>query len=230
MRRLFATLLLIALTTITPTMTSAQSARTSAPTSVTQEKIEVSTVWRNINNVLEEDGKYATSSVVQGMPTHVLRATGFNFNLPDDATVVGIVVEIRKRAESSSISDSMIKLIKRGVISGRQHCQCSVGWPVIEPEYRTHGAARDLWGLDNDGQKVTPTDVNSPDFGVAISAYNIESEYTQREAGIDCIKITVYFYPVLSKQASLFDEAEVDLLATLQTGHWTYRQVRSPQM
>jgi len=35
--------------------------------------------------------------------------------------------------------------------------------------------------------------VNSPDFGVAIAAYNTEAEYLQREAGVDAVRMIVYF-------------------------------------
>lgn len=88
-----------------------------------------------------------------------------------------------------------------------------------------------MWGLNYEDKRLTPADINKPDFGMAICVLHHMSADFQLEAGIDHIQMVVYYsLPAVPKQSQLFDKGEVDLLATLQTGQFCYRQQREPRL
>lgn len=118
----------------------------------------------NPSNAGASDNSYATSVLLLGQITNYLKVTNFNFSIPLDATITGVTVSIEKSTTlSTSITDSSVKLVKVGTISGNDKASASQ-WGTSDA-VSTYGSNADLWGLT-----LTPSDINNSGFGVCISA------------------------------------------------------------
>jgi hypothetical protein len=178
-----------------PTPTSAQAApRGPNSGTVFANDGTVGTVdWQNPSNAETQDNQYASVSLTKASPTsHYLKATGFNFSVPAGATIEGIVVEVDRYGGSGAsgghmIADNSIKLVKGGVIGGDDRSASAV-WSAYDIDtYQSYGDSTDLWGLT-----WSLTDINSPGFGVVISAAKGNANDAQT-AHVDHIRITVYY-------------------------------------
>lgn len=141
--------------------------------------------WSNPGNVISSNNSYATFT--PGGPSvtsHYLKATDFDFSIPS-GVITGVLVQIEKNwnGQSMATTDSTVKLVKGGVVSGDNKALAG-DWPTTDT-YSIYGGSTDLWGLT-----LTPNDINAANFGVVISAtgsgaLNISS--------VDHIHITVFF-------------------------------------
>ncbi len=115
-----------------------------------------------------------------------LRCTNFNFNIPDDAIITGIVVEIDEYASGAdSIKDYSIRLRKpNGEVSSVR--KSSQYWDTTDDDtYEIYGALNDTWNLD-----LTFNDVTHVNFGVDIAVENLGTTNT---AYIDHICVKIYY-------------------------------------
>lgn len=146
--------------------------------------------WSNTGNIGSSDNNRATcGALILGDITYYLTATNFGFSIPDDATIDGIVVEIEKSATGllANVTDYSVRIIKGGSISG-SNLAGSGSWPSSDA-YSVYGGASALWGLT-----WSPTDINSSNFGIAVSA-NLGGVAVLPTARIDHIRISVYYTP-----------------------------------
>jgi hypothetical protein len=112
-----------------------------------------------------------------------LVATNFGFSVPRDATIRGIRVEIRMREDHFLIWDWEVRLIRAGV---RQGTDRSLDDDLPdEYAYRYFGGPDDTWDVS-----LTPEDVNSLDFGIALAVGTHSPPVT---ADVDDIRIGVYY-------------------------------------
>jgi hypothetical protein len=115
-----------------------------------------------------------------------LVATGFGFSIPSGATIDGIVVGIERRYSGvGTIRDYRVRIVKGGSIGSTDRAT-STNWTTSDV-YEDHGGSTDLWG-----ERWTTSDINSSNFGVAISAQKF-SGVGSPTVGIDHIRITVYY-------------------------------------
>ncbi len=145
-------------------------------------------VWTNPSNAKVQDSAYATVLLPGQVISNYLKATNYGFNIPADATVLGIKVDISRKASfANRIKDTEVKIVKAGAIGGNN--QAAVGsWPTVEA-VASYGGDSDLWG-----QAWTAADINSPDFGAAISAENFSNfTATNRIASVNSVQITVTY-------------------------------------
>lgn len=127
------------------------------------------------------DNVYATSVLALTQLSNYLKATNFGFNIPLDAIITGVTVNVERSGSLlNAITDNSIKLVKGGTISGNEKASANL-WPTTDA-IATYGSSTDLWGLT-----LTPVDINNPNFGVAISA----SATLAGTASIDFISISV---------------------------------------
>lgn len=135
----------------------------------------------NPTNALTSDDSYATCALLLSQISNYLMVTNFNFNIPLDATITGVTVNVERNATSTSaISDNSVKLVKGGVISGSDKASAST-WTTSDV-VATYGSASDLWGLS-----LTPSDINTSTFGCVISA----SAALAATVNIDYVFITI---------------------------------------
>lgn len=147
------------------------------------------TKWRALVHVLTEgkrlaDAAVTSLSLANGDEHDLLIVDDFGFNLPADAEVVGISASIRKASESADeASDQAVRLVRAGVV-GETDRGTDELWPVPLTSV-VHGSMSDLWG-----ESWSASDINSEDFGLAMSALPITGS---GRAYVDTIAITVYF-------------------------------------
>lgn len=138
--------------------------------------------WANASNARYVDQVYATATLIVTQISHYLKATGFGFAIPSDATILGITVEVLKSSTVLSLlTDSSVKLVRSGVISGTDLADAVTGWPTSDA-YVTYGGPTNLWG-----QTWTPAIINGSDFGVAVAVTSSGTAI----GNVDYIRITV---------------------------------------
>ena len=152
--------------------------------------------WSNLSNATTSNDQFAIAScgtfkdglIWVSELTHYLVATDFSFGVPAGSTINGISAEVERRAGSISpaISDASIRLVVGGSIAGSD-LSAGLAWSTTE-EVITYGGAAELWGL-------TPTvaDVNSSNFGFAISAVSAISGGHIGQCQVDQMRMTVYY-------------------------------------
>jgi hypothetical protein len=148
------------------------------------------TVWRNLTalraeGVDPEDG--AVLTLVFNPYQDFLLVDDFKLEVPSDAEIVGITVTIRRAGGSSMEAvDGAVRLMKGGIVGTSDR---SVPTPWTGPAYVNvdYGGPTDLWG-----QTWTPADVNSANFGVALSALYTDTAGNGR-AYVDIVYVTVHY-------------------------------------
>lgn len=144
--------------------------------------------WNNPLNALFNDGTNTTvTALVLGDDTDYLTATGFNIVVPVGMIVSGIEVEIVKSATNGilySVTDKDVRMIKNGVRTGTNGAK-SGKWPGSDQSF-TYGGNTDDWGTT-----WTVADVESANFGVAISAHL--AGVLLPTASVNAIRVNVYY-------------------------------------
>lgn len=131
--------------------------------------------WANPTNVYSSnDARASATGTESSTLTHNLNVTGFGFNLPSDATAVGIVVEIEGYVNydqdqlcsfciTGGAGTGIVQLETAGALKGNNGCTPDVSYPHPTEAYVTFGGSTDLWGTT-----WTPAQINAKDFGVVI--------------------------------------------------------------
>ncbi|TVR74444.1 MAG: hypothetical protein EA415_05695 [Sphaerobacteraceae bacterium] len=142
--------------------------------------------WSSLSHVVEEEnGEVSTAGVSSGTPTQILVLSDFGFDIPDEATIVGIEVEVWRSAEGSEpVSDRMIHLTKNGTSGVGDNLNDDVAWPSSITS-RTYGADDWLW---NTSLGWYPSDINADSFGLLIRARGDNGT-----AQVDAAQITVHY-------------------------------------
>lgn len=140
--------------------------------------------WANASGITAEGGGSASVGLGNGQTSIYLVATGFGFSVPAGATINGVLVEWKRSADRSGISDAAVRLVKGGAV-GSTDRSAAGSWPTTLA-YQSYGGASDLWGTT-----LTPDDVNASAFGAAIRAQCAVS--TGPTASVDYVRVTVYY-------------------------------------
>jgi len=130
-----------------------------------------------------------------------IRATNFGFNIPAGATILGVKAVIQKHwsgGSTGTVADNEVRLIKPDGSLGSKNKNAGSVWPS-SAAVTNYGSDTDLWDETN----LQAADINSSNFGVAISA--IGSVGSDRIANIDSIQITVTYI----KEFYVFDIAKL---------------------
>jgi hypothetical protein len=172
---------------------------TPIPTAVTQSAAAtcvddaggVGTVaWTNPGNAQSSDDADATSNEDGNKISHRLKCTGFGFNIPAGATIQGIEVEWERFAQvaTNGNQDSAVRIVKGGSIDTTVNRADPNPWSTTEDFY-AYGGAADRWGLS-----WSADDINSPDFGAALSGLFVGGG-GKSIASVDSARITVFYNP-----------------------------------
>jgi hypothetical protein len=148
------------------------------------------TVWRN-TTALRSEGTESTDGaelvLVWDPYEDFLLVDDFKLEVPETAEITGITVTIRRAGGTSMEAvDGAIRLIKGGTVGASDRAS---PMPWTGPEYTNvdYGGQDDLWG-----QTWTPADVNSQDFGVALSAIYADMTGNGR-AYVDIVYATIHY-------------------------------------
>lgn len=154
---------------------------------------ETGKAWSNVDSVTAPDGNYATVILQNGEVSDALQATGFGFDIPPEATILGIEVSVLRGSSSGTspfIRDHAVRLVKGGTPAGDDRA-VGTKWPTTLAE-ALYGGPGDLWG-----STWTPEDVSSEDFGIVLAAAAHPIDATPLSASVDAVQITVTYEVVL---------------------------------
>jgi hypothetical protein len=147
-------------------------------------------IWTSLGNATTSNNAYVLSAALPTAATFTDRfvATGFGFSIPAGNVITGIEVVIERSVTGGvNITDNEIMLVKGGVTQTATNKATAAIWPTSDA-VATYGGGADLWG-----NTWTLADINSGNFGVAVSAKRIFAAGAPRNARIDFITITVYY-------------------------------------
>lgn len=143
--------------------------------------------WTNPNNIA--GAGTAGMSVTSSTTTNYLRGTNYGFSIPSNAVINGITVVINRSTSGTTsplLRDNRVSLVKSGVIESTNKAATGTNWSGSLSN-ATYGGTTDLWG-----SAWTPSEINSTDFGVVLSAINSNTGST-RTAAVDYMRITVTY-------------------------------------
>jgi len=140
-----------------------EKSATSSPTVSAQKRVGVA--WDTPENIQSADGAEARAQLVDGWVSDFLRARDFGFEVPQEAWVSGISVDLKHHALSGGyIADRIVRL--GGVPEARANRarDSSASWPssVVDHSY---GGATDRWGAGS----IEPALVNASTFAIDLS-------------------------------------------------------------
>jgi hypothetical protein len=174
--------------------------------------------WANPSNAISSN---AISSISAGLVTTGITTTSnylyvqnFGFNIPANAIICGIALKLEHKQEgasgTSSVKDNAIYLTKTSGLAGTNHA-LPWDWTSFYANV-VHGSSSDTWGTT-----WTAADINSPNFGAAISVkLSSSGGDIFLAADIDHVSITVFYTVPLPIElthftASVINNKEVKL-------------------
>lgn len=149
--------------------------------------------WGSVTNARANDTSYATASISTGQSTNYIKATNFGFTtamIPDDATIVGIKVEIERKGSSNTntIRDNIVKIVRADGTLGGTNQAHATSWTTSSDVWDSYGGANDLWGETG----WSPAAIRTANFGVVMSAI-ANAGFGNRTASVDNIRITITY-------------------------------------
>ena len=139
-------------------------------------------VWSNTGNITADDGSSSTVSVFTSTPSQYLTATNFGFSIPSNATIEGITFSIKESSSNGIATDNAARSIKGGTVQSTDRSN-NANLP-LSAAYISYGGTSDTWG-----GVWTPGDVNSSNFGFAISMRSTTTD----SVSVDAVEATVYY-------------------------------------
>ena len=138
-----------------------------------------------------------------------LTLTKFGFRIPPTAIITGVAVSLSRRAQhaetTNRILDAGVRLTLNGrSFAGSTQAEKATQWPSEKSEWIQYGHSSDLWGLT-----LSPSDVNSPNFGVGIQAQCTSSGAEGNSvATVYPVSVTVYFTIPVATPAMLLSDPD----------------------
>jgi hypothetical protein len=157
--------------------------------------------WTTTSNNVPADASINSTSST----TNFLKCTGYNFNIPSNAIVTGIVVGVgRANANRGTVTDAAMRLVKAGVIQTPDRSTTTT-YPTNTTTVTNedHGGTSDLWN-----NSWTPADINDPNFGAAFASQYSGNRTSGHTINVGYMPITVYYtMPTLPIAEYRFDES-----------------------
>jgi hypothetical protein len=149
--------------------------------------------WTNVEDALEEDGKFATVTLNDGQESAELRVSQYGLDVPDDVDTWGIEVELKRRAQDGGVEDSKVDLVVPGKPTTFKFLEGP--WPRLIVGTHHYGQAIDTWGID-----LFPSDVNKPAFAAKLWVKKApDAGPAPVVAYVESIKVAVWYCPIPKK-------------------------------
>jgi hypothetical protein len=144
--------------------------------------------WTNVTNAKINDSFYTTCTVPNDYTnTSILVVTGWNFNIPADATITGVSsYYVAKSASATMMQDRFAFLWNNSAFFGTNttnSTKLGTGDTLV-----THGGNTSLWGAT-----LNPGTVNLPTFGVAYELFKNSTTGTTNLVSLNVINMTIYY-------------------------------------
>jgi hypothetical protein len=149
--------------------------------------------WTSPASAYTSNNQYAFTSISPGSTSPNLVVSNFGFSLPSTAKILGVGVDIERKASGSGISDQTVYLRKNGAQVGNNEAYTGgwggSSWPTFD-RTQSYGGSSNTWGTT-----WTASDLNASNFGVQLSARNTTSGWgaSTLTAYVDAITVTVYY-------------------------------------
>jgi len=156
--------------------------------------------WNNPSNVLVSNNLYAVANFSDGTgstaTSNYLYTSGFDFTLPENAVIEGIIAQVEKYQVGADVTDYYVGLIypdaPLSITSPGK--QFATVWPTTDTA-SNYGNATDPWN-----RVWTYDEINSSDFGLAIAAYGDVASL--EAAAIDFVQLTLYYHSIYSEDGT----------------------------
>lgn len=157
-----------------------------APGAVVNDASQGGDPWVDPEHAASSDDVYAVFFPEGPGESQYLKATGFGFAIPNDATINGIQVLLEGHATvvggAPNVLACEMRIVKGGVIGAVNHCATAGSTPGDPDDLATIGGDGDLLG-----ETWAAADVNAADFGFAFKLTVVDLfEF------VDSISITVF--------------------------------------
>ena len=137
--------------------------------------------WTDPDFACIEDANSAGVELLANTRSDDLYAEGFGFDIPLNATIVGMTVGLK--LSTTEISSVFVQAFNGADLLGNEKESASEIGPLY---WLNFGDVDDKWGI-----ALTPLIVNDPSFGVAVSIKS--PELSAADAYIDVIQITIFY-------------------------------------
>ncbi|OGC50354.1 hypothetical protein A2716_04065 [candidate division WWE3 bacterium RIFCSPHIGHO2_01_FULL_40_23] len=150
--------------------------------------------WSNVVSVyVSDDVKASVALPTTNDISENLVATGFNLNIPSTAVIEGVKVNIERTvsvARDNTTRDEFVSLVVSGAEAGDNKAVTAAGSEYTNNIDATasYGSSTDLWGL-----ALTPSILNSSDFGVAYSVKREAPAKDSQTVFVDYISVQVAY-------------------------------------
>jgi hypothetical protein len=147
--------------------------------------------WTSPGNIATTNATDRATATLNNTISNYLEGIGYGFTIPTDATILGIqlaIGKVRQSGQGNTMYDNQVVLIKNGSVVGSNYAN-TTAWSRDQgsPVETVYGGSSDLWG-----STWTPAQINSPNFGAAISAKTTGSRI---DAYVYYIRIAVTYLP-----------------------------------
>lgn len=159
------------------------------PTSAAKTSFGLEGTWTDENNIKLDDGQFATCLTIGSTgSSESLLATGFEFDIPEGAEILGVEFEVKVKAADNNIF--VIEGLRLRLDGGNLGDYLVSNTPVTTvDEYKSFGGEEVLFGAE-----LTPEIVNSESFGVAVRVGWASVPFGSSSLlSIDAVRGTVYY-------------------------------------
>lgn len=155
------------------------------PTSVTQQQEGGQMQWQNINNIKLDNSQYTIALLdSSNITSYFLEVSNFAASLPGNATINGILVEIKGNAMFSTnltaylINSDLTHSANKTTVNGALGTTDTIA---------SFGGIGDTWGMS-----LTPSNIMNVAFGVGVQASNLSGQ-DGNTVSLDVIKVTIFY-------------------------------------
>lgn len=148
--------------------------------------------WSLTNRLFKDDGLFCSTDISYSKASQLLVVGGFNFDLPEWAEVLSVILRIDRISTQVGIRDKGVYLISNDEIISNNLAVTGTDWPFIETT-RTYGSSGWRYEIDsNDIIPITREELVDPTFSVGLQVQSIYS-YSASIAKVDYINLEVVY-------------------------------------
>ena len=181
--------------------------QTASPSSCVEDNSSGDNTWSNPDRAVSSNDSYATVSVDDGEQSNYLQCTNFGFTIPAGATIDGITVNIERKSGATNTGDRRVRIVKAGT-RGSADLATGTGYPAADT-VEAHGGSTQLWS-----ETWTAADINSANFGAALSVEKTSNTGGARTVSVDHIQIVVSYTSVAPTVPTATTNAASSVTAT----------------
>jgi hypothetical protein len=148
--------------------------------------------WSLTERLFKDDGLFCSTDISFSKTSQLLVVGGFNFDLPEWAEVLSVVLRIDRISTQVGIRDKIVYLIVDDEIISENLAATATDWPFIETT-RTYGSSG--WRYEIDSNEIIPItreELVNPTFSVGLQVNSIYS-YPTSVAKVDFINLEITY-------------------------------------